>query len=467
MARKGKDPAEGTAADERGLLEQLTKNPDDRAARVRLLELYFEARREEDFMREAKIYRNSLQGNLDTTDWKLVQSIGLKLFPGSPVFAELPARAGPKRRLGEDARAKPHFEALAQAYAQLRDDPKFLNDLDRELLFVGDRPTPLLHARRLSAHLGGAQIYIKREDLAPPGAFLHISIAGQALLAHRLHKTELVTGTVYGQRGVVVAQEAARLGMKASVYMDPQNIAREPANTFRMWLCGTEVQGVDPTRLRGGDVREAALHHWLRDPKGSMLVMGLDWAPEPYPTMAREFSAVIGRECRRQVLAQAKRAPDILVARGGNTPDAIGFFQPFLADKTRLVCVEGAKELPGPALPKLDGAAGADVLSDQQRRLSDAILEGMEYLSVTREHGWLKASGRVEYAKTDGGAAKDVIGLMSRLEGMIPPIETAHALAWACAQSRQMKPDQCIVVVLSERADKDILKIGRSMGVPL
>jgi tryptophan synthase beta chain len=464
----GKDKAAADPEAETRLLQALQENPDDRASRVHLLELYFEAHREEDFLREAKVYRNSLQGNLDTTDWQQIRSIGLTLFPGSPVFGELPARAEPKRRLGEDSRAKPHFEALAEAYALLREDPRFLNELDHELLFVADRPTPLLHARRLSAHLGGAQIYIKREDLAPPGSHLQISVVGQALLAHRLKKKTLVTGTVYGQRGVVMAQEAARLGMKAIIYMDPQIMAREPANVFRMWLCGAEVQGVDPSRLRGGDVREAALHEWLRDPAQTMLVMGLDWGPAPYPMMAREFSAVIGRECRRQALGQVRRSPDLLVARGGNNPDAIGFFQPFLADdKVRLACVTGGKDLPGPQATADEMAADEAGMSEQQRRLSDAILEGTEYLSVTREHAWLRAGGRVEYHNMGAEAAKSAIGLMSRLEGMIPPIDTAHMLAWAFDAARGLQPQETVVVALCERADKDILKIGRSMGVPL
>ena len=453
-----------TEALEREILEKLRDHPDDAALRVRLLELYFESGREEDFLREAKVYRNSLQGNLETTDWKQIRSIGLKLFPGSSVFSD--SETAPKRRVGEDNRAKPHFELLAQAYTQLRDDPQFLNDLDRELLFVADRPTPLLHARRLSEHFGGAQIYIKREDLAPSGSLLQIAIAGQALLARRLNKKTLVTGTVYGQRGVLMAQAAARLGMQAVIYMDPKNSAAERANTFRMWLCGADVQNVDVSRLPGGDVRSAAIHHWLREPKENMLVMGLDWGPEPYPTLAREFSAVIGRECRRQTLAQARRSPDVVVARGGNNADAIGLFHPFMAEKSvRLVCVQGEKTLPGPGMAGGDEAA--DPLSAEQRRLSDAILEGMEYLSVTREHAWLRESGRVEYPAGDSAAAKEAVSLMSRLEGLTPPIETAHALAWACNEARGMQRNQAVVVAVCEHADKDILKIGQSMGVPL
>jgi tryptophan synthase beta chain len=448
---------------EQQLLQALQDDPADQSARVRLLEVYFEERREADFLREATIYRNSLKGNLDSADWKLVQSIGLTLFPGSPVFRE--AAEEPYRRLGEDARATPHFKALAAAYERLRGDAGFLNDLDRELLFVADRPTPLLHLRRLSEHFGGAQVYLKREDLSAPGTHLRIHVVGQALLAQRLGRKTLVTGTTYGQRGVVMAETAARLGLAAVVYMDSEHIAREPANAFRMWLLGAELQGTDVSRLPGGDIRVAALHHWLRSPGDTMLVMGLDWGPAPYPLMAREFSAVIGREARRQVLAQAKRPPELVVARAGNTADAIGVFQPFLDEgRCRLACVEGRKDLPGAAG---EAADTGQALSERQRRLSDALLEGMEYLSVQREHAWLRETGRVEYHQGEPEAARNVITLMSRLEGMIPPIDTAHAIAWACSEARGMPKGHSVVVALCERAEKDILRIGRSMGVPL
>jgi tryptophan synthase beta chain len=361
-------------------------------------------------------------------------------------------------RLGESQSARPHFELLTASYEQLRHDAAFLNELDRELLFVADRPTPLLHARRLSGSLGGAQIYLKREDLAPPGAALQVHIVGQALLAQRLGRRTLVTGTVHGQRGVVMAEVAARMGLGAVVYMDAANIAREPANVFRMWLMGAEVHSVDTARLPRGDIREAALAHWLRSPGQTMLVMGLDWGPQPYPLMAREFSAVIGRESRRQLLAQARRGPSLMVARGARHGDAIGFFQPFLGEtRTRLVCVEGGTEL----------SADAPVSAPRRQSDTTAAITG-EPVSSLREHTWLKSHGRVQYrSAVTVEQARDTIAMVSRLEGCIPPIETAHALAYACAEASDMKIDEVVVAVVCERADKDILKIGNAMGVPL
>lgn len=455
------DAAATTRAD--GLREALRRNPDDRVARIKLLELLYQQGDEHEFLREAALFRNGLNGNLDTPDWKQIQTIGLRLFPASPVFAVAPAHER-HRRIGEDAKTRPHFESLAASYEQLRGDARFLNDLDRELLFIARRPTPLAHARQLSAHFGGAQLYFKREDLAPAGTQLQIAVVAQALLAQRLGKTTLVTGTVYGQRGVLVAETAARLGLKAVVYMDQRQMARERTNVFRMWLTGAEVRAVDSARLHNHDVREAAVEHWKAETKEALLVMGLDHGPEPYPTIVRDAAAVSGREIRRQLLSFSRLSPDLIVARG-NSADALGVFQPFLGDaRIRLACVEGRAELPA-LLPAGFGGEGA--LSPSQERLSGAILADSEYPATTREQTWLKETGRVEYHRMDDESVRDTLSLVARLEGLIPAIETAHAVAWACREARTMKREESVVVALCERADKDILKIGRSMGVPL
>jgi tryptophan synthase beta chain len=438
----------------------LRRNPDDRVARIKLLEHYFQQGEEHEFLREAALFRNELNGKLDTPDWKAVQSIGLRLFPTSPVFAARPNNER-HRRIGEDKKAQVHFEALARRYEGLRDDARFLNELDRELLFVARRPTPLMHAQRLSAHFGGAQIYFKREDLAPPGIHLQIAITGQALLARRLGKRALVTGTVYGQRGLIVAETAARLGMQAIVYMDQRQMASERASVFRMWVMGADVRGVDAAQLRNHDVRESAVEQWLENPEETMLVMGLDHGPEPYPTLVREFSAVIGRELRRQLLTFSPNAPDLIVTRAGNNADAIGVLHPYLSDpRVRLACVHGRKELPAGTSPR-------DELSAEQRRLTGAILEDMEYPGVAREQRWLQETGRVEYHRFSDESVLETISLVGRLEGLIPAIETAHAISWAARQARTMRPEQSVVIALCERPEKDVLSIGRAMGVPL
>jgi tryptophan synthase beta chain len=460
--RTAQHDAAPTSADV--LREALRRNPDDRVARIKLLELLYRQGDEHEFLREAALLRNGLNGNLDAPDWKAIQTIGLRLFPGSPVFAVTPSTQR-HRRIGEDPRMAPHFQALAQRYDELRDDSRFLNDLDRELLFIARRPTPLVHARQLSAHLGGAQVYFKREDLAPAGSQLQIAVVAQALLAQRLGKATLVTGTVYGQRGVLVAETAARLGLKAVVYMDQRQMARERTNVFRMWLTGAEVRAVDSARLHNHDIRAAAVEHWKAETRDTLLVMGLDHGPEPYPTIVRDAAAVSGREIRRQLLSFSRLSPDLLVARGGNNADALGVFQPFLADaKVRLACVEGRGALPPPAG---FGDPAEPELSASLQRLSGAILADSEYPATTREQAWLKGTGRVEYCRVDDDAVRETISLVARLEGLIPAIETAHAVAWACRQARAMKREESVVIALCERADKDILSIGRSMGVPL
>ncbi|MGH8482094.1 MAG: pyridoxal-phosphate dependent enzyme, partial [Nevskiaceae bacterium] len=415
----GNRPALATPAD--ALREALRRDPDDRVARINLIELLYQKGDEHEFLREAALFRNGLNGNLDTPDWKQVQAIGLRLFPASPVFAVPPAGER-KRRLGEEPKARAQFEILARQYESLRGDARFVNDVDRELLFVARRPTPLAHARQLSAHLKGAQIFFKREDLAPAGGALHVAVVGQALLAQRLGKTTLVTGTIYGQRGVLVAETAARLGLKAVIFMDQRQMARERASVFRMWLTGAEVRAVDSSGLRNHDIREAALEHWLTDTAGCLPVLGLDHGPEPYPTMARQFAGVVGREVRRQMLTFSHRAPDLVVARGGNHADAIGVFEPFLPDaRVRLACIAGRTELP----PMAGLSAPAEpALSPSQQRLSGALLEETPYPNVTREHAWLKETGRIEYPRMDDESVAETISLVARLEGLVPAIET-------------------------------------------
>jgi len=248
------------------LRRQIEAQPDNQDLRVRLLELYWEAERETDFLREAQVFRNALRGNLDSPDWRLIASIGRALAPDSPLFNDAAAdttSSPPReyRRLGEREEDRRHFDALARDYQSLRGDPAFLAALDRELIELAGRPTSLFLAERLSAHVGGARIYCKREDFAVAGSHLLMAIVGQALAAKRMGRKTLVTGTVYGQKGVMTAAIAARLGMKAVIYMDGTDIHAQAGNVFRMWLSGAMVESIDAKRLYSGDVREAAVRH--------------------------------------------------------------------------------------------------------------------------------------------------------------------------------------------------------------
>ena len=472
---RSKQPASFYAEMEQLLRRQIEAQPDNQDLRVRLLELYWEAERETDFLREAQVFRNALRGNLDSPDWRLIASIGRALAPDSPLFNDAAAdktSSPPReyRRLGEREEDRRHFEALARDYQSLRGDPAFLAALDRELIELAGRPTSLFLAERLSAHVGGARIYCKREDFAVAGSHLLMAIVGQALAAKRMGRKTLVTGTVYGQKGVMTAAIAARLGMKAVIYMDGTDIHAQAGNVFRMWLSGAMVESIDAKRLYSGDVREAAVRHWSREPDESFLVLGLDAAPEPYPSICQDAVASIGRECRRQVSTLSKRAPDVLVARGRNSSDAIGLFPPFIDSQARLVCVDSNSSLvaSSAANPEADvWNEPSAPLTEQQQRIAEAILEGLEYPSVAREHRWLRQTKRVEYVGIGMDQAKQAILDFSRLEGIVPAIQGAHSIAWACQAARTLKPEQVVVVFLSERSDKDIWDIGKALGIPL
>ena len=457
---------------ERMLREQIAFKPDDLKLRVRLAGLYFERGREAEFLNEAKALRDAMRGNLDSPDWRQIAIIGRRIAPHSPIFdgSSPEADSGKQRRLGEGKREQALFERLTEQYAHLRADPEFLRSVDKELIFSANRPSSLLHAKRYSAHNGGAQILVKREDLMMRGAALITAITGQVMLAKRLGCKTVVTGTVYGQKGIVMASVAARLGLDAVVYMDGEQAHQRSSDVFRMWLTGAQVELTDTRKISGRDIRAAAVRHWCDHPDDSLLVMGLDSGPDPYPQMASDFVSAVGRETALQIRSQFKQQPVLLVARGDQCADAIGFFEPFLEKpKVRLACVSGSNQLVPPA-------AGSEAdpysingksLTAQQKQLADAILDGMEFPAVEREHRALKASGRVEYVEATAPAARRLVKDFSRLEGMIPAIRTAHALAWAAEQARAMDPEQLVVVNVCESVEKDVWDIGRALGMKL
>ena len=461
------------------LRQQIKAEPRSLDLRIKLLELYYETGRGEEFLAEAGVAGRDIRDHKASKEWQRIANMGRMLLPEAPLFREAigdsiefieqsapVARAKAHKRFGE--RHAHYFERLSQDYEAIRTDVKFLAELDMQLVHVANRPSSLQYAQRLSQAGGGAQIYFKREDLGPQGMHLTMSVVGQALLARRLGKKTLVTASSNGLRGVITASVAARLGLKAVIYMDGKDAHLQSSNVFRMWLMGATVNSVDPHAYDKGDVRETALGHCARD-TDSFLIMGLDAAPHPYAMMGLEFSAVIGREVRRQLMSQPTKSANLLVARAGDNADAIGFFQPFLPDKSvRLACVNTRSAFTYKEAP---GARATDpfksVMSASERHVASTIMEGLEYPSVVREHAWLQASGRVVYVDVTEEAVKQVIGECGRLEGLIPPIQTAHAIAWACQEARQMPASQSVIVILREAMDRDIWEIGKAMGIPL
>jgi tryptophan synthase beta chain len=451
------------------LKKQLEEKPNLDDVRLKLLELYYEQHRKEDFVRTANTYRRRIDKPDQSREWQRVASMGRMLAPGEAMFSgqqsdriEFVAVApstqeAPKvQRFGQDPRHAPLFQRLVDRYEPVRSDPRFLVDLERVLISLPTwRPTPLVHAKRLTEHCRGAQIYFKREDLADDAPHLTAAVTGQALLGLRLGCSTLVTGTSDGRRGVVAAGIAARLGMRALVFMDATQAERASANTVFMKLLGAELQLVNVTQYRNRDVREAALEYWAKNPDDAFLLMGLDAAPLPYPVMTQEFTAAIGRECRRQLAGAGKTLPAMLATRGSATADALGLFPAFFGDQgTRLVCVEPEKE------PEADPRKASDLftqtgmpLSSAERKVAQSILDRLEYPNVAREHAYLKASGRVEYVETTRAAAREALMELARLEGTIAPIGTAHTVALACAEARKLKDTQAIVVLMAEHID--------------
>lgn len=463
------------------LCKQLEQQPDLQDVRLKLLELYYETRRPEEFLKTARPLLRALGDPARSREWQRVASMGRMLLPGEALFSghaadtvefvaesKAPLAEEPRkfRRFGDDDKHRALFDDLSTKYAPVRKDARFLAEL--ELLLVGlptRRPTPLIAARRLSQHLGGAQIFVKREDFAGDSPHLVVAVCGQALLARRLGCRTLVTGSVDGRRGAAVAAVAARLGMDAVVYMDAEQSQRSAALLLQMKLMGARVELVKSAHYRNRDVREAALEHWARDPAGSFLMMGLDAAPPPYPLMTQEFTATIGRELRRQLSVAAKGLPALIATRGGHSADALALFPAFLADRgVRLACVEAEAE------PDLTPVKDADpftqvgmALTPREKTIAAGILDRLEYPSVAREHAWLRASGRVDYVQTSRAAARGAVQDLARFEAVVPPLETAHVFAWACQAARTMEPARAVVVVMGEPSDKNLWDISRLM----
>lgn len=470
-------PAPDTSASDREVVESLSKalaaTPARQDLRLRLLRLHFVAGRAQAFVAEAQNYKAQQATAASQSEWHVVAEMGRVLMPDSPLFklendftvawdyddGQVARTATKIQRFGETASAQQALDMLTRAYEQVRADSAFLMGLDIELTRLA-RPTPLHLLPRLSAKSGGARIFLKREDLAAPDTRLSIHVIGQALLAQRLGKSCLVTGSVDGRVGVAVASIAARLGMQAQVFMDSEQHQRQVVNVQRMQFMGAQVHAVKREHLADRDIREIALDHWLAHERDCFMVCGLTAGPRPYSRIAEDLSAMIGRECRRQLQAQAKRAPDMLFARAGENTDAIGFFAPFIQEKSStLVCVQ-----PAEFVPRKDTAdnpfAHSVQLSAQQKQRARAILEGMEYSSVRREHEVLRATGRVEYLTGNVSQGLAMIHEMGHLEGMTPAPETAQVLAAAFGMSQRMKPEQAIIVMYAEQPDKAQLEIG-------
>ncbi len=369
--------------------------------------------------------------------------------------------------------------ALEEAYEAAKKDPVFQAELSGLLTHYVGRESPLYFAERLTAHLGGPKIYLKREDLNHTGAHKINNCLGQILLARRMGKTRIIAETGAGQHGVATATVAARFGLPCTIYMGEVDIERQKPNVFRMRLLGAEVKAVSSGSRTLKDAMNEALRDWVANVEDTFYIIGSAAGPHPYPAMVRDFQTVIGNETRAQMLAREGRLPDLVVACVGGGSNAIGMFHPFVDDESvEIHGVEAAGEgidthhhaaTLTKGTPGVLHGARSYLLQDHDGQVVEAhsISAGLDYPGVGPEHSWLKDIGRVKYHSVTDREALDAFMLLSRLEGIIPALESAHAIAHVAKLAPQMKKDQLVAVCLSGRGDKDVFSVAHALGEKL
>jgi tryptophan synthase beta chain len=371
------------------------------------------------------------------------------------------------------------LEELEKTYNRLSADPDFQAEFDRDLAFYVGRPSPLYYAERMSRELGGAQIYLKREDLNHTGAHKVNNTIGQALLAKYTGKKRVIAETGAGQHGVASATVAARLGMQCQVYMGEEDVHRQALNVYRMKLLGAEVIPVKSGSRTLKDAMNEALRDWVTNVDDTYYIIGTAAGPHPYPKLVRDFQSIIGREARQQCLDQIGRLPDALVACVGGGSNAIGLFHPFLEDSNvKMYGVEAGGhgvETGQHAAPLTAGQPGVlhgnrtYLMQDSSGQIihTHSVSAGLDYPGVGPEHSWLKDIGRVNYVPINDDEALKAFRYLTRSEGIMPALESSHAIAYAMKLAPQLLKDQILVVNLSGRGDKDIHTIAQIDGIEL
>jgi tryptophan synthase beta chain len=366
-------------------------------------------------------------------------------------------------------------EALERAYFSVREDPAFAAELRRLLKHYVGRPTPVYEAKRLAQEYGGARIFLKREDLTHTGAHKINNALGQALLAVRMGKRRIVAETGAGQHGVATATACALLGLECHVYMGSEDMTRQELNVFRMRLLGAEVCRVDSGSRTLKDAINEAMRDWVTNVTDTYYLLGSVLGPHPYPLMVREFQSIIGREAREQIRELAGRLPDAIVACVGGGSNAMGIFDAFVGDSgVRLIGVEAGGEaiVRGRHAARFAGGS-AGVLQgtrtfilqddDGNIELTHSISAGLDYAAVGPEHAWLRALGRAEYGYITDGDALAAFQTLAKLEGILPALESAHAIAYARRVAMELGPDGVLLVNLSGRGDKDVQTVEKCL----
>ena len=371
------------------------------------------------------------------------------------------------------------LQQLEDEYWRAQQDPEFQRELDYYLKeFVG-RPTPLYFAERLTKALGGARIYLKREDLLHTGAHKINNAMGQVLLAKRMGKTRIIAETGAGQHGVATATVSAMFGMKCVIYMGAVDCKRQELNVYRMKMLGAEVVPVKAGQQTLKEAVNEAMRDWVTNVRSTHYILGTAYGAHPYPVMVRNFHRIMGDEARAQILEREKRLPDLLIACVGGGSNAIGLFYPFLNDPSvRMLGVEAGGEgivpekhaarFQGGSLGVLQGTRSY-ILQDEfgQIQLTHSVSAGLDYAAVGPEHAWLKDRNRVEYSYATDTEALDAFLSLAKLEGIIPALESAHAVAGAIQRAPTLSKDAIIIINLSGRGDKDVTQAAQKLGIGL
>ncbi len=371
------------------------------------------------------------------------------------------------------------LQELGAAYEVARKDPGFLTELRHHLKEFAGRPTELYFAERLTRHCGGAKIYLKREDLLHTGAHKINNALGQALLARRMGKKRIIAETGAGQHGVATAAVCAKFGLECVVYMGAVDMERQALNVFRMRLMGAEVRGVESGQKTLKEAINEAMRDWVTHVRGTHYILGSALGSHPYPMMVRDFHRVIGQEVKEQILSREGRLPDEMIACVGGGSNAIGFFFEFLEEeKVRLVGVEAggrgitrgdhAARFEGGKLGVLQGCK-TYILQDPdgQIELTHSVSAGLDYAAIGPEHAFYRDRKRIDFAYACDDEVMAAFQLCSRMEGIIPALESTHALVHGLKRAKAMKPDEILVINLSGRGDKDVNQVAKILGVTL
>jgi tryptophan synthase beta chain len=369
---------------------------------------------------------------------------------------------------------------LERAYDEARRDPAFQRELDGLNIHYGGRPSPLYFAERLTQHLGGAKVYFKRDELNHPGSHKINNCLGQIQLARRMGKTRIIAETGAGQHGVAVATVCARFGLPCEIFMGAVDVERQKPNVFRMKLLGAKVNAVTSGARTLKDAMNEALRDWVTNVRDTYYIIGTAAGPHPYPAMVRDFQSVIGKEVREQMQEAEGRLPDTLVACIGGGSNAIGLFHPFLDDKSvKIFGVEAAGhglEVPNGHAASMNGGRPGVLHGNRTYLLQDddgqileghSISAGLDYPGVGPEHSWLKESGRVTYVSATDKEALEAFQLCTRLEGIIPALEPAHALSFVTKLAPTLARDNLLVMNMCGRGDKDIFAVAEHLGMKM